>query len=87
MCLVPNGVLVFADAKQPRDGSPSKQTIRLEHATLEGVAEDEAKRKFAFCLGKDGEVRCCCRTCLPTDLPICLLASPAQFGHQAGARV
>ena len=56
MCLVPNGILVFGDAKQPKAGVAAKQVITVEHATLEGVAEDEAKRNFAFCVGKGGEV-------------------------------
>ncbi len=73
--LVPNGILVFADAKKPKVGAQAKQVIPVEHATLEGVAEDEAKRKFAFCVGKAGQVRVCDR-CRQQILCLCQCGCP-----------
>ena len=55
--LVPNALLVFGSDSRPKPGTPAKEIVVLEHASLEGVDEIEAKRKYVFCVGTDSGVR------------------------------
>lgn len=55
--LVPNALLSFSSDSLPKPGAVAKDVVVLEHATLEGVDEIEAKRPFVFCVGSEGKVR------------------------------
>jgi hypothetical protein len=54
--LVPNALLTFASDGKPKIGVIAKDIVVLEHASLEGVDETEAKRPFVFSIGVDGKV-------------------------------